>query len=74
MEMTHEQASPHQQKRGKHMDKPHDPFGDVRPDAPAADPRTKGGRRQKKVEDRENVSMVTPEDYPAADREESRPK
>lgn len=56
------------------MDEPQGPFGDVRPDAPSADPQTKGGRPQEKVEDRENVSMVTSEDYPAADRDESRPK
>lgn len=67
-------AVPYQQKQGAKLENPKGPFGDVRPDAPSADPRTKGSRPQEKVEDRENVSTVTPEDYPAADREEARPK
>lgn len=65
---------PHQQKQSAPMKSPQGPFGDVRPDAPSADPRTNGSRPQEKVEDRENVSTVKPEDYPAADRETSRPK
>lgn len=49
-------------------------FGDARPDNSDVDPRTGGSLPQEKVEDRENVSIVTPEDYPAVDREISRPK
>ena len=46
------------------------PWGDARPDAgPTGD--VTPSRPQEKVEDRENVSTVTPEDYPLADREDS---
>jgi hypothetical protein len=50
------------------------PYGDARPDNTKLDPRTRGSRPQEKVEDRENVSTVTPEDYPVADRAISQPK
>lgn len=36
-------------------------------------PDTSGGQPQEQVEDRPRVSEVHPEDYPAADRENSRP-
>ncbi len=49
------------------------PAGDVRPNAQDPDPRTRGGQPQEDVEDRPSVSTVTPEDYPEADRAESRP-
>lgn len=48
--------------------------GDARPNAQDPDPRTRGGKPQEKVEDRPNVSIVTPEDYPPADRAASRPE
>jgi len=43
------------------------PLGDVRPehDSPKSTP---GGQPQEDVEDRPNVSTVTPEDYPADER------
>jgi hypothetical protein len=44
------------------------PLGDARPDHDAPDPRTRGGQPQEKVEDRPNVSTVTPEDYPKGQR------
>jgi hypothetical protein len=47
--------------------------GDARPNAEDPDPRTRGGKPQEDVEDRPTVSTVTPEDYPAADRADSRP-
>ena len=50
------------------------PFGDARPDNTDVDPRTGGSLPQAKVEDRENVSIVRPEYYPAEDREISRPR
>lgn len=37
------------------------------------DPLTGGGLPQEDVEDRPNVSVVTPEDYPLADRTTSKP-
>jgi hypothetical protein len=49
-------------------------YGDARPDNSKFDPRTGGSRPQEKVEDRENVSTVTPEDYPAKDRATAQPK
>lgn len=49
------------------------PAGDARPNAQDPDPRTRGGQPQEDVEDRPAVSTVTPEDYPAADRADSRP-
>ena len=50
------------------------PLGDARPDNTTADTRANPDRPQEKVEDRENVSIVTPENYPLADRKLSRPK
>lgn len=50
------------------------PYGDARPDNVKDDPRANRSLPQEDVEDRENVSTVTPEDYPAADRDISRPK
>lgn len=49
------------------------PLGDERPHADDLDPRTRGSNRQEDVEDRPSVSTVTPEDYPKADRSDSRP-
>jgi hypothetical protein len=40
------------------------PLGDVVPDRDGLDPRTRGGDKPEKVEDRPNVGTVTPEDYP----------
>lgn len=42
-------------------------FGDARPDADH-DPRTRGGEKPEKVEDRPMVSKVEPDDYPSAER------
>lgn len=50
------------------------PFGDARPDNVTDDPRANRSLPQADVEDRENVSIVKPEDYPAADRAISQPK
>jgi hypothetical protein len=50
------------------------PLGDARPDNVKNDPRANASLPQEDVEDRENVSTVTPEDYPKEDRELSRPK
>ena len=44
------------------------PLGDARPDHNAPDSRTGGSQPQEKVEDRPNVSTVTPEDYPEGQR------
>jgi hypothetical protein len=49
-------------------------LGDARPDRRPNDPQTGGSRPQEEVEDRENVSTVTPESYPAADRAISQPR
>jgi hypothetical protein len=49
------------------------PFGDARPDNMRNDHRANASRPQEKVEDRENVSIVTPDDYPLEDRQISRP-
>ncbi len=46
------------------------PYGDARPDADRNEKVTPS-TTEEKVEDRENVSTVTPEDYPLADRENS---
>jgi hypothetical protein len=46
------------------------PFGDARPDADRNENVTPS-LTEEKVEDRDNVSTVTPEDYPLADRENS---
>ena len=48
--------------------------GDVQPNEQDPDPRTRGGQPQEDVEDRPNVSIVTPEDYPEADRAAARPE
>jgi hypothetical protein len=58
---------------GRDAEERRGPFGDARPDKTPNDPRTGGSRPQEKVEDRENVSTVTPESYPAADRARSQP-
>lgn len=50
------------------------PFGDARPDNMKDDPRANPSLPQEQVEDRDNVSVVTPEDYPLADRKLSRPE
>jgi hypothetical protein len=50
------------------------PLGDARPDNSTVDPRANPSLPQERVEDRENVSIVTPEDYPLEDRKISRPK
>ena len=50
------------------------PAGDAPPNAQDPGPRTRGGKAQEPVEDRPTVSMVTPENYPQADREASRPE
>ena len=44
------------------------PAGDVQPNSNDPDPRTRGGRAQEDVEDRPEVSSVTPEDYPKDQR------
>jgi len=44
------------------------PLGDARPDAGGSPAATEGSRPQEKVEDRPNVSEVTPEDYPEDQR------
>jgi hypothetical protein len=49
------------------------PAGDVRPNFEDPDPRTRGGQPPEDVEDRPTVSTVTPEDYPEADRADSKP-
>ena len=49
------------------------PAGAARPNDEDPDPRTRGGQPQEGVEDRPSVSTVTPEDYPEADRADSRP-
>lgn len=52
---------------------PRGPAGDALPGREKADPRTSGAQPQEDVEDRPNVSTVKPEDYPEADRDQSRP-
>lgn len=49
------------------------PAGDARPDFDGPDPRTRGGQPQEDVEDRGTVGTVEPDDYPQADRRDSRP-
>ena len=49
------------------------PTGDARPDNVKDDPRANRSLLQTNVEDRENVSTVKPEDYPAADRAIAQP-
>ena len=50
------------------------PLGDARRDADRQHTRTGGSLPQEDVEDRENVSTVTPEDYPEADRDMAKPE
>ncbi len=50
------------------------PLGDARPDNTNSDPRANPSLPQEQVEDRDNVSVVTPEDYPLVDRKLSRPE
>ncbi len=50
------------------------PFGDARPDNTLDDPRANRSLPQADVEDRENVSTVTPGDYPFCDRATARPE
>lgn len=50
------------------------PFGDARPDNTKDDPRARPSLPQEDVEDRDNVSIVTPDDYPLEDRKLSRPR
>lgn len=50
------------------------PFSDARPDNTKDDPRANRSLPQADVDDRENVSTVKPEDYPAADRAIAQPK
>lgn len=49
------------------------PAGDVQPNNDDPDARTRGGQSQEDVEDRPSVSTVKPEDYPEADRADSKP-
>ncbi|MCE7798726.1 hypothetical protein LWE61_19540 [Sphingobium sufflavum] len=49
------------------------PLGDARPDAETNDPTTGAAEKPEEVEDRPNVSIVKPDDYPAKDREDSSP-
>ena len=48
---------------------PRGPLGDARPEATDKNIKTSGTLRPEKVEDRENVGTVKPEDYPLADRD-----
>lgn len=50
------------------------PFGDARPANTKNDLRANPSLPQEDVDDRENVSTVSPEDYPLSDREEAQPK
>lgn len=52
---------------------PRGPAGDVRPNGDDPYPRTGGGKLQEAVEDRPSVGTVKPEDYPEADRADSKP-
>lgn len=72
--MTDRKPTPGEDGPSKSAEVDRGPFGDARPDNTEIDPRTGGSLPQEKVEDRENVSIVRPEDYPAEDREISRPK
>jgi hypothetical protein len=47
---------------------PRGPLGDAHPEAADENIKTPGSLPPEKVEDRENVSMVRPEDYPREDR------
>lgn len=59
--------------KGKVTGMDHGPYGDARPDNVTDDPRANRSLPQEDVDDRENVSTVTPEYYPIADRKQSRP-
>lgn len=61
------------EKRSEDFSPKRGPLGDARPDHEKHNTRTGGSLPQEKVEDRDNVSIVTPEDYPAEDRALSRP-
>ncbi len=50
------------------------PAGDVIPTNDGRDARTAGGQRAEPVQKRPNVSEVTPEDYPLADRDAGAPE
>lgn len=50
------------------------PLGDVIPSPNAPDMETPGGQKPEKIEDRPNVSQVTPEDYPEAERAKVDPR
>ncbi len=52
----------------------HGPFGAPRPDNTLDDPRANRSLPQADIEDRENVSTVTPEDYPVSDRAIAQPE
>jgi hypothetical protein len=49
---------------------PRGPLGDARPDAKDAPAQTPGSLPQAKVEDRESVGTIRPEDYPKAERDD----
>jgi hypothetical protein len=49
------------------------PLGDARPDAKTNDPTTGAAEKPEEIEDRPNVSIVKPEDYPSQDRKDSSP-
>ncbi|WP_206245774.1 hypothetical protein [Novosphingobium terrae] len=49
------------------------PLGDVIPTPDAPDMETPGGQKPEKIEDRPNVSHVTPEDYPEEERAKLEP-
>lgn len=61
-------SAPHRLTAGDDVKPKRGPTGDVIVDADAPDPRATGSTRQETVEDRGNVGMVKPEDYPEADR------
>jgi hypothetical protein len=61
-EQTHETLLP-DDKQTREMPR-RGPAGDVQPNENDPDPRTRGGKPQEDVEDRPEVSVVTPDDYP----------
>ncbi len=69
--MTDVEHSDDKKLRVNEMDR--GPYGDARPDNVGDDPRANRSLPQEEVDDRENVSTVTPEDYPEADRADSTP-
>ena len=70
--MSHDATPCEQEQQVTEMDR--GPFGDALPDNTTDDPRANRSLPQADVEDRENVSTVTPEDYPASDRKTAQPK